>query len=145
MGHDHHDDHHGEMGHIQAPVVYYGTFGALIALTLLTVFVASFETSPLMHDLIAMGIATVKATLVIVFFMHGKYEKAETWGFIWAPIILLATLLGALFIDYAGRQNDLYIEKTTIKELYINDAKSILDGKEHGGDHGDAKKDDSDH
>lgn len=137
MGHDHHDDHDGQMGHIQGFGVYAGTFAALVVLTGITVAAAQVDLGALWNDILAMAIASVKATLVITLFMHGKHEKFETWGFIWAPIILLATLLAALFIDYAGRQNDLYIEKATIKQLYpqAHHASSVFkDG--HGGDHG---------
>lgn len=137
MAHDHHDDHAGEMGHIQSFKVYLGTFLALVVLTIVTVAASRIHWgNAFLNDVVAMVIATVKASLVITLFMHGKHEKLETWGFIWAPIILLATLLAALFIDYAGRQNDLYIEPAPISQLYVHKPESITKKAHHGDNHG---------
>jgi cytochrome c oxidase subunit IV len=52
---------------------------------------------------IALTIATIKATLVILFFMHVKYSSRLTWvvviaGFFWLLILLIGTMN-----DYALR------------------------------------------
>jgi len=46
-----------------------------------------------MNIVIALGVATVKATLVILFFMHGKYSSRRTKlvivsGFFWLALCL---------------------------------------------------------
>ncbi len=93
--HGHGDGHGGHgMSHVLPMKVLLGTWGALMVLTVLTVAVAKlpifdFGASP--NLLIAMVIATVKATLVCLYFMHLRYDKMfHTVVFISA--ILLATL-----------------------------------------------------
>ena len=54
---------------------YLAVFGTLLVLTLLTVAVASLDLSESMHVLFAVSIATIKAGLVVMFFMHLKGEK----------------------------------------------------------------------
>ncbi len=64
--HDHsHDAHH----HVTPLVVYWGVFGALLVLTAVTVWIAQFHFGAA-TTLIAMAVATVKASLVALFFMH---------------------------------------------------------------------------
>ena len=104
--HDHHEE--GQMGHIQSKKVYGLVIMALGILTGVTVAAAQIDLGGLGNDLLAVFIASIKATLVILFFMHGKYEDKVTWAFIWYPIILLATLLAALFIDYGNRDWGLF-------------------------------------
>lgn len=88
--------------HIVQPSLYYKIFGALMVLTALTVFVAFFDFGPL-NNVVAMGIAVLKATLVILFFMHVKYSTRLVWvvvagGFVWLGIMFV--LIGT---DYISR------------------------------------------
>ena len=65
-----HDDHHG-IAHTASVKTLLGTWGALMALTGFTVFTATqLDFGPSMNLAIAMAIAVVKATLVVLFFMH---------------------------------------------------------------------------
>jgi len=88
--------------HIVQPSLYYKIFGALMVLTTLTVIVAFFDFGPL-NNIVAMGIAVLKATLVILFFMHVKYSTRLVWvvvagGFVWLGIMFV--LIGT---DYISR------------------------------------------
>ena len=50
--------------------------------------------------IVAMFIATIKALLVIMFFMHMKYESKLTWGFgLLYPLVIFAILVTFLAID----------------------------------------------
>jgi cytochrome c oxidase subunit 4 len=79
MAHDHHHDHHGHGHeddggvhvHVHPISLYYKVFGALIFFTLLTVAVAEVHLGP-WNFFVAVAIATIKATLVALFFMHLK-------------------------------------------------------------------------
>ena len=47
--------------------------------------------------MIALGIAVIKATLVILYFMHVRYSDRLTWvvvggGFLWLAVLLVLTL-----------------------------------------------------
>ena len=60
--------------HIVPLKVYIRVIGALLVLTVLTVAVAQVDFG-FLNVVMAMGIATVKAGLVLLFFMHLKYDN----------------------------------------------------------------------
>ena len=59
--------------HIVPAKVYASILGALLFLTFITVWVAQFDFG-FANMIVAMGVATLKALLVMAFFMHLKYE-----------------------------------------------------------------------
>jgi len=69
--------------HIVPLNIYIKVISALLVLTALTVAVAQVDFG-IFNVLIAMGIATVKAVLVLLFFMHLKYDDKLF------PVIFLA-------------------------------------------------------
>ena len=60
--------------HIIPIQIYLRVLFALLAFTALTVAVAQMDFGVL-NTVIALGIATIKATLVLLFFMHLKYDN----------------------------------------------------------------------
>jgi cytochrome c oxidase subunit 4 len=50
-----------------------------------------------------MGIAVVKASLVILFFMHVKYASRLTGVVLLSGVFWLAIMVGLTFVDYASR------------------------------------------
>lgn len=95
-----HDDH-GELGHIVPFKVYLNVFIALVILTILTVVAAKWDVMDFgaLNIVIALIIASVKAGIVAMYFMHLKYEHPLTWAYAAFPIILLIVLMGGVFID----------------------------------------------
>jgi cytochrome c oxidase subunit 4 len=91
-------------GHIVSRRIYYGIFAALMTLTLLTVWVAFQDVDThfwglhvALNPVIALAIATTKALLVILYFMHVRYSSKLTKiavlaGFLWLGILLLMTM-----------------------------------------------------
>ena len=76
------DDGHGELGHILPFKVYVNVLIALIVLTVITVGVsakANFVEFGQWSLVIAMVVASIKAMIVALFFMHLKYENLVTW------------------------------------------------------------------
>ena len=65
--HDHHEHH------ITPFSTYMKVFGTLIVLTIITVATARIDMGA-MNTVIAMFIATIKAMVVVIWFMHMKYE-----------------------------------------------------------------------
>ena len=63
--------------HIVSPKVYAVVLTALLVGTFLTVQAAKVDLGRL-NIVAALGIATIKMTLVILFFMHGKYSPRRT-------------------------------------------------------------------
>ena len=93
-----HNSH--QLGHILPFKIYRNVFIALLVLTFITVVLAKFVSfSPTTSIIIAMSIASVKATVVAMNFMHLKYENPITWMYALFPIFLLLLLIGGLFID----------------------------------------------
>ena len=82
--------------HIVPKRTYYIIFAVLILLTYLTVQISVFDLGPL-NTIAALAIAALKATLVVLFFMHVKYSTRLTklavlGGLYWLMILLALTL-----------------------------------------------------
>jgi cytochrome c oxidase subunit IV len=103
---------HGSAHHLVPVSVYIGVFTALLVLTGVTVLVASFDLGRL-NDLVALAIAIIKASLVILFFMHIRYSPRLMWvvvaaGFFWLTIMIVLTMSDYLtrtflaFPNYVG-------------------------------------------
>ena len=80
---DNQADTHSEH-HIVSPKVYLTIFAALMVCTFLTVEAAKNDLNAYFNGLniiVALVIATFKASLVVLFFMHGKYSpKRRSWS-----------------------------------------------------------------
>lgn len=75
--HDHHSDKgHSHQHHILSEAMGIKIWAALLVLTFLTVALAQFDFG-VMNFVIAMFVATLKATLVCMFFMGLKYDNKE--------------------------------------------------------------------
>ncbi len=88
--------------HVVPLRVYLFVFFSLLILTGTTVAIAFIDLGPL-NNLVAMGIAVLKATLVILFFMHVRYSTRLTPLVIVSGLFGLAILVGLTLIDYATR------------------------------------------
>ena len=82
--------------------VYYLIFVALMAGTAITVAV-SFVDLGAFNAVVALTIAVVKATLVVLFFMHVRYSSKLTWAVVLASMFWLGILLALTFGDYLTR------------------------------------------
>ncbi len=91
------------MMHQVHPVRMYLTiFAVLIILTFTTVFVAELDLGP-WNVFVALAIAAIKATLVILFFMHVMESSSLTKLFVVAGLMWLGLLFGLTFNDYMSR------------------------------------------
>jgi cytochrome c oxidase subunit 4 len=76
---------------------------ALLAGTTLTVAAAFIDLGPF-NTIVALTIATIKATLVVLFFMHVKYTHEKLTGLvIVSAIFFLFILLALSMADYTTR------------------------------------------
>ena len=82
--------------------VYYKIFATLLALTFVTVVAAFIDLSPL-NTAIALVIATLKATLVLLFFMHVRQSSHIIWVAVAAGAFWIGILLVLTFSDYLTR------------------------------------------
>ena len=89
--------------HISSLKLYIGIWIALLAGTLLTVIAAGIDLGPF-NAVVALTIATIKATLVVLFFMHVKYAHEKlTKVVIVSALFWLAILLALSMADYSTR------------------------------------------
>ena len=93
---------HEHTEHSVSPGMYLTIILTLLALTGITVF-AAFVDLGRFNIVVALVIATVKATLVVLIFMHAKYAPERTKLVIVAGIFWLALLLFMTLSDYASR------------------------------------------
>lgn len=106
--------------HLVPKSVLLKVFGALIVLTLLTVAAAQVSFGPLSVP-IAIGIAVAKASLVVLFFMHLKYDNpvnALTFaiGTIFVVVFVSITLLDTAFRGDLSNVNARTISETQREE-----------------------------
>ena len=88
--------------HIVSPKVYAAILTALLVGTVVTVQAAKVDLGP-WNIVLALAIAVTKMTLVILFFMHGKYSSRRTQLVIVAGFFWLAIMLGLTLQDYSTR------------------------------------------
>ena len=95
------------MEHAQASSAkpYLLVLGALLALTALTVTAAGINFgSPSVNVVIALAIASVKGSLVALYFMHLRHDKPINAIIFVAGLVFLAIFLGICFIDFGARE-----------------------------------------
>ena len=89
-------------GHVSPISLYLTIFVALMVLTGVTVF-AAFINLGQFNFLVAMVIAAFKASLVVWYFMHVKYQSSLTKLTLSTGLFFLAILLGLMLIDYSSK------------------------------------------
>ena len=88
--------------HVLPLRIYFGVFFALLVLTGTTVAVAFIDLGPF-NNVVALGIAVFKASLVILYFMHVRYSTRLTSLVVISGVFWLAIMVGLTFTDYATR------------------------------------------
>lgn len=92
--------------HVVPVRVYVTIFLALMVLTALTVRAAFIDLGP-MNNVIMLGIAVTKATLVVLYFMHVRYSDRLTWilvstGFVFVAVMVLITISDPISRGWLG-------------------------------------------
>ncbi|MDQ3328696.1 MAG: cytochrome C oxidase subunit IV family protein [Chloroflexota bacterium] len=83
--------------HVVSVGSYLVVFGLLVVLTGLTILAATIDLGGVVNEVVAVGIAAVKATLVVLFFMHVRYSTpmmriVVSVGFVFFGIMVLFTM-----------------------------------------------------
>lgn len=92
-----HDAHH-----VVTPVVYSIVFGTLLLFTALTV-VAAYINLGIFNPVVALAIASTKAVIVILFFMHVKYQSKLIKMTVGAGFFTFLVLTTMTLSDYISR------------------------------------------
>jgi cytochrome c oxidase subunit 4 len=89
--------------HVISTKLYVGIWIALMILTVVTAGVSFLDLGPL-NTVVALVIATTKALLVVLFFMHVKYTSEKmTKAVIVSAVFWLFILLALSLSDYGTR------------------------------------------
>ena len=88
--------------HVLPIRVYLVVFVALLVLTAATVSAAFIDLGTL-NLFVALGIAGVKATMVVMYFMHVKYNERLIGLFVMGGVFWLTVMLFFLLTDYWSR------------------------------------------
>ena len=89
--------------HIVHPRVYVVIFLALLLGTGVTAWVAFFDFPGPLNAVVALTIAVIKATLVILYFMHVRYSPRLIALIIAAALFWMAILFALTISDYSTR------------------------------------------
>jgi cytochrome c oxidase subunit 4 len=90
------------MAKVVSPPGYVAVFVTLLALTLLT-YLAAFAPLGPFHTPVALGIAVVKASLVVLIFMHLIHSKSLTWLVVASALFMFGIMLSFTLSDYLTR------------------------------------------
>lgn len=86
------------MPHVLPVKAYAAVFGALLALTAITVAV-SYVNFGVMNLVVALGVATIKASLVALIFMHLWFDKKFNAIVFVSSLIFLGVFIGLTMAD----------------------------------------------
>jgi len=89
--------------HIVQLKVYVTIFLALLGGTALTVWAGFRDFPGQWNAIIAMTIAVIKATLVVLYFMHVRYSSRLIWVVFTSALFWLVILFALTFSDYWTR------------------------------------------
>ncbi len=123
---------HGDV-HVSPNSTYFGVFFALCVLTVVTAWVAFYDFGPF-NDLVALGIAFTKASLVVLFFMHVKYSGRLVKLIVIASLVWLGIMFGLTIIDYVSREAVTPDPAVVPSPYETFEPKSLSGDGDHGGD-----------
>jgi cytochrome c oxidase subunit 4 len=89
--------------HIVSVRLYFVIFLALLVGTVLTAWVSFFNFPGPLNAIVALTIAVIKATLVVLYFMHMRYSSRLIWVVFGGALFWLAIMFALTFSDYSTR------------------------------------------
>ena len=89
--------------HIVPVRIYVTIFLALLVGTGLTVMAAFIDFPWQLNTIVALTIATIKATLVVLFFMHVRYSTRLVWVIVAAALFWMGILFALTLSDFYTR------------------------------------------
>ena len=114
------------LGHIVPVKVYNRILISLLLLTVVTVYIATFDFGVFNFPL-AMAVATFKVSLVAMFFMHLKWESKMVWVLALYPLGMLGFFMLGTWGDVAILDNP----TPAISEVQLEETHTKHDGHDH--------------
>jgi len=109
-GHDHHEPH------VLPLNIYFGVFGALIFLTLMTVIVSFLGLPSTLSIVVALIVALIKSGFVVGYFMHLKYDVPFNRIIFFGSFIFMILFFVLTMADLGTRDQVDRIEGTFVKK-----------------------------
>lgn len=106
--------HHEDEGHVHHTKAYTLVWLTLLVLTVITVWVSYFDFGE-WNIFVAMLVATIKATLVCLFFMHLKYDNRMDQVVFISAFVFLAIFIGLTLSDTLDRPKVLEAKVVEVK------------------------------
>jgi len=88
--------------HVVPLKIYFAVFGALMVFTAITVGAAYVDMGAL-NNVVMIAIAVIKATLVVLFFMHVRYSTRLIPLVVVGGVFFLLVMFGITMSDYVSR------------------------------------------
>lgn len=102
-----HDDHGHGLAHTTPVALLWGVLAVLMVLTVVTVLVTGVDLGAQGNLVVAMVIATIKAALVVAFFMHIVWDKKLHLILFLTSVLFLILFLSLAVTDRGEYQHDL--------------------------------------
>ncbi len=96
------NEHGAHHVHVVPVSTYLIVITSLVACTWLTVFTAKRDLGA-MNTVVALTIAVVKATLVVLIFMHVFWSKKLVWVFVGAAFVWFMIMIAFTMQDFLSR------------------------------------------
>ena len=87
------------MGHVVSPLILISVFSILMVLTIVTVAVTKIDFGYNANLIVALSIALVKAVLVVMYFMHLRYDNLLYTAIVALCLLFIAVFIGMTIID----------------------------------------------
>jgi cytochrome c oxidase subunit 4 len=124
------------LGHIVPVKVYNAVFFSLLLLTFITVWAAAQQVGVITHIIVALTIATIKAGIVTLIFMHLQYESKVIWGIVIYPLFIFILMVIGTMGDASVKEfavpagvSPSDVRRTPAVELHDNHGQQKHDGK----------------
>ena len=92
-------DHEGVIVHEHKIGQFIGVWGALLGLTAIEVYLGYQNMQPMKMLFILLGLSIIKAALIILYFMHMKFEMRSMRYVLMTALVVCLCLMFTFFAD----------------------------------------------
>ncbi len=109
-------EHHG-LAHIMPIKTLFAVWAALMVGTIITVLAIKIDLGPSANLGVAMVIATIKAGLVVLYFMHLKYDKRFNLLIFVASVLFMTLFLSFTMLDSGEYQDEISRRREALEAI----------------------------
>jgi cytochrome c oxidase subunit IV len=96
---------HDELGHVVSLKILFGVFAALLGLTVITVAAIKVDLGEF-NIVVAMAVATAKAALVVLYFMHLRWDKGFNRVAFFGGLVFFGLFMAIAMMDTNAYKSD---------------------------------------